>query len=63
MEGNDRVAIMKLVEYVERMSIAKATSSHSLVAANVVRGLKHLIRVRTIFLAYRRVECLTIYLL
>ncbi|KAG1758536.1 hypothetical protein EDD22DRAFT_956775 [Suillus occidentalis] len=44
MEGNDRVAIMKLVEYVERMSIAKATSSHSLVAANVVRGLKHLIR-------------------
>ncbi|KAG2337508.1 hypothetical protein BDR05DRAFT_952582 [Suillus weaverae] len=44
MEWSDRAAIMKLVEYVERMSIAKATSTDSLVAANVVRGLKTLIR-------------------
>ncbi|KAG1901145.1 uncharacterized protein F5891DRAFT_1187843 [Suillus fuscotomentosus] len=43
MEGNDRAAIMKLVEYVEHMSIAKATSTHSLAAVNVVRGLKKLI--------------------
>ncbi|KAG1823903.1 uncharacterized protein BJ212DRAFT_707267 [Suillus subaureus] len=44
MEGNDRAAIMKLVGYVERMLVAKATSStHSPVAANVVRELKKLI--------------------
>ncbi|KAG2029517.1 hypothetical protein BDR03DRAFT_1018283 [Suillus americanus] len=44
MEGNDRAAIMKLVGYVERMFVAKATSStHSPVAANVVRELKKLI--------------------
>jgi hypothetical protein len=50
MEGNDHAAIMKLVGYVERMLVAKATSStHSPVAANVVRGLKKLIRVRTNF--------------
>ncbi|KAG1863221.1 hypothetical protein DFJ58DRAFT_774470 [Suillus subalutaceus] len=44
LEGHDRAAIVKLISYVKHMASAKATSStHSPMAANVVRGLQNLI--------------------
>ncbi|KAG2031386.1 hypothetical protein BDR03DRAFT_986444 [Suillus americanus] len=44
LEGHDRAAIIKLISYVKHMAGAKATSStHSPMAANVVRGLQNLI--------------------
>jgi hypothetical protein len=48
LEGHDRAAIIKLISYVKHMAGVKATSStHSPMAANVVRGLQNLIHVRS----------------
>jgi hypothetical protein len=52
LEGHDRAAIIKLISYVKHMESAKATSStHSPMAANVVRGLQNLIHVRSSIVA------------
>lgn len=42
LEGHDHAAIIKLLSYVQHLVIAKATASstQSLMAANVVRGLQ-----------------------
>jgi hypothetical protein len=52
LEAGDRSDFIKLISYIQHMSGAKATSStRSPMAANIVRALQTLIRVRSSFLA------------